>query len=111
MNYLDLLPDDLIEIISKKLIKLQIRREEKLEKKKKEQLNNTNFAKAIKKAYSKYNNILDYEFCIFGEITYIKVNFIDSRFNEFVTILMAHNFLKKISMEIISIVNIYMSLS
>ena len=48
--------------------------------------------KLLKKAYSKYNNILDYEFCIGGEITYIKVNFIDSRFNEFVTILMAYNF-------------------
>ena len=48
--------------------------------------------KAIKKAYSKYDNILNYEFCIGGEITYTKVNFIDSRFNAFVTILMAHNF-------------------
>ncbi len=39
MNYLDLLPDDLIEVINKKLIELQIRREGKLEKKQKEQLN------------------------------------------------------------------------
>ena len=32
------------------------------------------------------------KFCIGGEITYIKINFIDSRFNEFVTILISHNF-------------------
>ena len=28
--------------------------------------------KLLKKAYTKYNNISDYEFCIGGEITYIK---------------------------------------
>jgi hypothetical protein len=36
MNYLDLLPDDLIETINKKLIEAQIRREGKLEKKRKD---------------------------------------------------------------------------
>ncbi len=46
MNYLDILPDDFVEIINKKLIESQIRREGKLEKKQKEQLNNTNFAKS-----------------------------------------------------------------
>ena len=88
MNYLDLLPDDLIEIINKKLIVLQNKERRKIRKEKKRTAKQINFCqKLLKKAYSKYNNILDYEFCIGGEITYIKVNFIDSRFNEFVTII------------------------
>ena len=48
--------------------------------------------KLLEKAYCKYSNISDFEFCIGGKIRYIKVNFIDSRFNEFVTILISHNF-------------------
>ena len=48
--------------------------------------------KLLEKAYCKYNNISDFEFCIGGEIPYIKINFFDTRFNEFVTIIMAHNF-------------------
>ena len=93
MNYLDLLPDDLIEIINKKLIELQNKERRKIRKETKRTAKQYKFCeKLFKKAYSKYNNILDYKFCIGGEITYIKVNFIDSRFNEFVTILMIHNF-------------------
>ena len=46
MNYLDLLPNDLIENINKKLIELQNKERRKLEKKQKEQLNNINFAKS-----------------------------------------------------------------
>ena len=93
MNYLDLLPDDLIEVINKKLIELQNKDKRKIRKETKRAAKQHKFCeKLLKKAYSKYNNILDYEFCIGGEITYIKVNFIYSRFNEFVTILIAHNF-------------------
>ena len=43
--------------------------------------------KLLEKAYCRYNNISDFEFCIGGEMPYIKINFIDSRFNEFVTII------------------------
>ena len=93
MNYLDLLPDDLIEIINKKLIEAQNKEKRKISKETKKAAKQYKFCKnLLRKAYSKYNNILDYEFCIGGETTYIKVNFIDSRFNEFVTILIAHNF-------------------
>ena len=48
--------------------------------------------KLLEKAYCKYNNISDFEFCIGGKIPYIKINFIDSRFNEFVTIIVSDNF-------------------
>jgi hypothetical protein len=93
MNYLDLLPDDLIEIINKKLIESQNKDKRKIRKETKRAAKQYKFCeKLLNKACSKYNNILDYEFCTGGEITYIKVNFIDSRFNEFVAILMAHNF-------------------
>ena len=34
-----------------------------------------------------FDNISDFEFIIGGEMPYIKINFIDSRFNEFVTII------------------------
>ena len=46
MNYLDLLPDDLIEIINKKLIQLQNKEKRKIRKETKEQLNNSNFVKS-----------------------------------------------------------------
>jgi hypothetical protein len=93
VNYLDLLPDDLIEIINKKLIEAQNKERRKIRKETKRAAKQYKFCeKLLKKTYSKYNNILDYEFCIGEEITYIKANFIDSRFNEFVTILMAHSF-------------------
>ncbi len=93
MNYLDKLPNDLIEVINKKLIELQNKDKRKIRKETKWAAKQHKFCeKLLKKAYSKYNNILDYEFCIGGEITYIKVNFIDSRFNEFVTILLSDNF-------------------
>ena len=95
MNYLDLLPDDLIEIINKKLIETQTNERRKERKKRKKiQKEKKRIAKQYKiceklleKAYCRYNNISDFEFCIGGEMPYIKINFIDSRFNEFVTII------------------------
>ena len=95
MNFLDLLPDDLIEIINKKLIESQTneRRKERKKRKKiqKEKKRITKqykiCEKLLEKAYCRYNNISDFEFCIGGEMPYIKINFIDSRFNEFVTII------------------------
>ena len=93
MNYLDLLPDDLIEVINKKLIESQNKESRKIRKEKKRKAKQYKYCeKLLEKAYCKYNNISDFEFCIGGEIPYIKINFIDSRFNEFVTIIMAHNF-------------------
>ena len=93
MNYLELLPVDVMKIINKKLIELQNKERRKIRKETKRAAKQYKFCeKLLKKAYSKYNNISDYEFCIGGEITYIKVNFIDSRFNEFVTILLGDNF-------------------
>ena len=95
MNFLDLLPDDLIEVINKKLIetKTNERRKER-KKRKKIQKEKKRIAKQYKiceklleKAYCRYNNISDFEFVIGGEMPYIKINFIDSRFNEFVTII------------------------
>ena len=93
MNYLELLPVDVMKIINKKLIELQNKERRKIRKETKRAAKQYKFCeKLLKKAYSKYYNISDYEFCIGGEITYIKVNFFDSRFYEFVTILIAHNF-------------------
>ncbi len=83
----------LIEIINKKLIESQNKERRKIRKESKRAAKQYEFCeKLLKKAYSKYNNISDYEFCMGGEITYIKINFIDSRFNELVTILISHNF-------------------
>ena len=95
MNFLDLLPDDLIEVINKKLIETQTNERRKERKKRKKiQKEKKRIAKHYKiceklleKAYCRYNNISDFEFVIGGEIPYIKINFIDSRFNEFVTII------------------------
>ena len=95
MKYLDLLPDDLIEVINKKLIETQTNERRKERKKRKKiQKEKKRIAKHYKiceklleKAYCRYNNISDFEFCIGGEMPYIKINFIDSRFNEFVTII------------------------
>jgi hypothetical protein len=95
MNFLDLLPDDLIEVITKKLIETQTNERRKERKKRKKiQKEKKRIAKQYKiceklleKAYCRYNNISDFEFCIGGEMPYIKINFIDSRFNEFVTII------------------------
>ena len=95
MNFLDLLPDDLIEIINKKLIETQTNERRKERKKRKKiQKEKKRIAKHYKiceklleKAYCRYNNISDFEFVIGGEMPYIKINFIDSRFNEFVTII------------------------
>ena len=100
MNFLDLLPDDLIEVINKKLIETQTNERRKERKKRKKiQKEKKRIAKHYKiceklleKAYCRYNNISDFEFIIGGEMPYIKINFIDSRFNEFVTIIMAHKF-------------------
>ncbi len=69
MNYLDLLQDDLIEVINKKLIESQNKDKRKIRKETKRATKQYKFCeKLLKKAYSKYNNILDYEFCIGGEI-------------------------------------------
>ena len=95
MNFLDLLPDDLIEVINKKLIETQTNERRKERKKRKKiQKEKKRIAKHYKiceklleKAYCRYNNISDFEFVIGGEMPYIKINFIDSRFNEFVTII------------------------
>ena len=95
MNFLDLLPEDLIEVINKKLIETQTNERRKERKKRKKiQKEKKRIAKQYKiceklleKAYCRYNNISDFEFCIGGEMPYIKINFIDSRFNEFVTII------------------------
>jgi hypothetical protein len=43
--------------------------------------------KLLEKAYFKYPNISDIAFCIGGQIPYIKINFLDSRFYGFVTII------------------------
>ncbi len=48
--------------------------------------------KLLEKAFCKYDNISDFEFCIGGEIPFIKISFIDSRFNEFVTIMIFDEF-------------------
>ena len=78
MNYLDLLPDDLIEKINKSLIEINERRKAK-KRRKKIQKEKKRIAKHYKvceklleKCYCKYNNISDFEFCIGGEIPYIK---------------------------------------
>ena len=93
MNYLDLLPEDLIEVINKKLIESQNKESRKIRKEKKRTAKQYKYCeKLLEKAYCKYNNISDFEFCIGGEIPYIKIKFFDTRFNEFVTIIMAHNF-------------------
>ena len=97
MNFLDLLPDDLIEVINKKLIESQNKERRKLRKEKKRIAKQYKYCeKLLEKAYCKYNNISDFEFCIGGEIPYIKINFIDSRFNEFVTIIVFDSFIKYI---------------
>jgi hypothetical protein len=100
MNFLDLLPDDLIEKINKHLIEAEINERRKAKKiRKKIQKEKKRIAKHYKiceklleKCYCKYNNISDFEFIIGGEIPYIKINLVDSRFNEFVTIIVSDNF-------------------
>ena len=93
MNFLDLLPDDLIEVINKKLIESQNKERRKLRKEKKRIAKQYKICeKLLEKAYCRYNNISDFEFIIDGEMPYIKINFIDSRFNEFVTIIVSDNF-------------------
>ena len=100
MNFLDLLPDDLIEVINKHLIESDINERRKERKKRKKiQKEKKRIAKQYKiceklleKSYCKYNNISYFEFCIGGKTPYIKINFIDSRFNEFVTIIVSDNF-------------------
>jgi hypothetical protein len=95
MNFLDLLPDDLIEKINKSLIEADINERRKARKRRKKiQREKKRIAKHYKiceklleKAYCRYDNISDFEFIIGGEMPYIKINFIDSRFNEFVTII------------------------
>jgi hypothetical protein len=101
MNYLDLLPDDLIEKINKHLIESDInerrkarKRRKKIQKEKKRNAKHYKICeKLLEKCYCKYNNISDFEFCVGGEIPCIKINYVDSRFNEFVTIIVSDNFI------------------
>ena len=95
MNYLDILPDDVIEIINQKVHKTEIyekrkerKQRKKLQKEKKKREKQFKICeKLLEKAYYKYNNIKDFEFVLGGEFPYIKVTFHDNRFNEVVTIL------------------------
>ena len=97
MSFLDLLPDDVIEIINYHLSRLDINEKRNERKKKKKlQKENKKLAKQYKickklfdKAYYKYNNIIDYDFVLGGDFPYIKIHFIDYRFNEVVTILIS----------------------
>jgi len=100
MNYLDLLPDDVIEKINYHLSKLDIKEKRKERKKKKrmQKENNKIFnhfeicEKLLEKAYYRYNNIKDYEFVLGKEFPYIKVWFDDDRFNaNFMIILSEQN--------------------
>ena len=94
MNYLDILPDDVIEIINQKVHKTEIyekrkerKQRKKLQKEKKKREKQFKICeKLLEQAYCRYNNISSFEFCI-GETPYIKINLIDSRFNQFSTIL------------------------
>ncbi len=95
MNYLDLLPDDVIEKIKYHLSKLDInekrserKKKRKLQKEKKKMAKQYKICeKLLEKAYYKYNNIQDFEFVLGGAFPYIKVTSHDNRFNEVVTIL------------------------
>jgi hypothetical protein len=95
MNFLDLLPDDVIEKINYHLSKLDInekrterKKKRKMQKEKKKMAKQYKICeKLLEKAYYKYNNIKDFEFVLGGEFPYIKVTFHDNRFNEVVTIL------------------------
>ena len=100
MNYLDILPDDVIEIINQKVNtqiyerKQERKQRKKLKKEKKKREKQYKICeKLLEKAYCKYNNISSFDFVIGGEMPYIKVNFIDNRFNEFVTILIFDGFI------------------
>ncbi len=72
MDFLDLLPDDLIETINTKLINAETNERKKKRKKRKEiQKDKKRIAKQYKicerllrKAYCKHNNISDFEFCL-----------------------------------------------
>jgi len=97
MNFLDLLPDDVIEKINYHLSKLDINEKRKERKKKRKmQKEKKKMAKQYKiceklleKAYYKYNNIKDFEFVLGGEFPYIKVHFFDDRFNDSILILLS----------------------
>jgi DNA recombination-dependent growth factor C len=93
MNLLDILPDDVIEIINQNVCtqiyerKLERKQRKKLKKEKKKREKQYKICeKLLEEAYCRYNNISSFEFCI-GEMPYIKINLIDSRFNQFSTIL------------------------
>ena len=93
MNYLDILPDDVIEIINQKVCtqiyerKQERKQRKKLKKEKKKREKQYKICeKLLEEAYCRYNNISSFEFCI-GETPYIKINLIDTRFNQFATIL------------------------
>ncbi len=101
MNYLDLLPDDLIEKINKSLIEADInerrkerKKQKKIQKEKKRITKHYKICeKLLEKCYCKYNNISDFEFCTGGETPYIKINFIDSGSKEFVLITFSDKFI------------------
>ena len=93
MNYLDILPDDVIEIINQKVNtqiyerKQERKQRKKLKKEKKKKEKQFKICeKLLEEAYCRYGNISSFEFCI-GETPYIKINLIDTRFNQFATIL------------------------
>jgi len=93
MNFLDILPDDVIEIINQKVCtqiyerKQERKQRKKLKKEKKKRERQYKICeKLLEEAYCRYSNISSFEFCI-GEMPYIKINLIDTRFNEIATIL------------------------
>ncbi len=61
------------------------KKERKFKKKKRKAKNDIICEEILEKSYCKYNNISDFELCIGGKTPSIKINFIDSRFNDFVT--------------------------
>ena len=94
MNFLDILPDDVIEIINQKVCtqiherKQERKQRKKLKKEKKKREKQFKICeKLLDEAYCRYGNISSFDFVIGGEMPYIKINLIDSRFNEFSTIL------------------------
>jgi len=93
MNFLDILPDDVIEIINQKVNtqiyerKQERKQSKKLKKEKKKREKQFKICeKLLEQAYCRYSNISSFDFVI-GETPYIKINLIDSRFNQFATIL------------------------
>ena len=97
MNYLDLLPDDVIENINFHLSKLAInekrserKKKPKMQKEKKKLFKHFEICeKLLEKAYYRYNNIKDFEFVLGKEFPYIKIWLDDDRFNANVMIILS----------------------